>query len=126
MPLTATPATVTHPPRKAEPMPLKSFLNSLLLLSAGAVALASNPDTEPRTMQMLSNETIFKADQYEAREPGAMQWLTARNAYTAVEPAPGYEDSDPGVGEDGEKITPPQDIVAYDLATLERRVLVTS
>ncbi len=74
----------------------------------------------------LTNEAIFADKAFEEESPKATKWLTAENAYTVVEPAAGFEDAEAETGEDGEEIPVPQDIVAYDLDTLERRVLVTS
>ncbi len=103
------------------PLPL-----CLLLLSLGTAAVASTPgaDDKQQATATLTNAAIFKADAYEAEEPGAIQWLIEENAYTAVEPVAGH--TAPKEGADGEKATPPQEIVAYDLDTLERRVLVSA
>jgi len=100
----------------------------MIFMSIGMNALASTAAAED-TQQVgttLNNTAIFNTDDYEAKEPGATRWLTAENAYTALEPAPGYEGREAEVDENGEEISPPHEIVAYDLDTLERRVLVTS
>ncbi|MEO1201856.1 MAG: DPP IV N-terminal domain-containing protein [Pseudomonadota bacterium] len=76
--------------------------------------------------RQLTNEAIFADKAFEAESPKATKWLVEENAYTVVEPAAGFEDVEPELDEEGEKIPPPQDIVAYDLDTLERRILVTS
>ena len=91
-------------------------------------ACATTPDPQPtrREAGVLTNAAIFADKAYEAREPGATQWLTAANMYTAVEPAAGSEDATPGVDANGDDVPLPQDIVAYDLDTLERSVLVSS
>jgi len=112
------------------------FAFSVLL--AGGAACSSAPDNRPSAdatspaspgmdaTRLLTNEAIFKEDQFEAEKPEATKWLTAINAYTALEPAAGYEDVEPEVGDDGEKLSLPHDIVAYDLGTLDRQVLVSS
>ncbi|MEQ8517393.1 MAG: S9 family peptidase [Chromatocurvus sp.] len=100
------------------------FCTVLSFLLPGAFASTPAPGEEQPEIKTLSNQAIFQADAYEAEEPGATRWLTDENAYTALEPAPGYEDTE--VAEGGDDTPPPQDIVAYDLETLERRVLVTS
>ena len=109
---------------------------SLLLAAGTACSSASekrpfadaNRPVQPdmNTSKLLTNEAIFEEKDYEAEKPGATKWLTAINAYTALEPAAGFEDVEPEVDEDGEELPLPQDIVAYDLDTLERQVLVSS
>jgi len=109
-------------------MLLPPFKLRLVLLPIALAACASAPDPVPggNGAGMLSNEAIFSSNDYEAREPGATKWLTAEHAYTAVETVAAYEDAEPEVDEHGDEIPFPQDIVAYDLDTLDRRVLVTS
>lgn len=86
----------------------------IALLAWSGAAVTSASDEERKGMQTLSNEAIFKAEEYAAKKPGAMQWLIAENAYTLVEP----------VADD--KTPVPHEIVAYDLDSLERSVLVTA
>ena len=93
------------------------------MISACAATTATVADTD--SGRHLTNEDIFAGSDYEAAEPGTTQWLTAENAYTALETAEGYESSGDDGAEDEDR-PPPQDIVAYDLDTLARRVLVTA
>jgi len=99
----------------------------MILLALGAIDPAPTAaDDALQANTMLTNEAIFATEDYEAKEPGATQWLTAENAYTALEPAPGQEEREAELDDSGEEIPPPQEIVAYDLDSLERRVLVTT
>lgn len=109
-------------------MHLPPFAIFMIFMSLGANALTSTAAAKDaqQTKVTLTNEAIFSTDDYEAKEPGATRWLTAENAYTALEPAAGHEGREAEVDDTGEEILPPQEIVAYDLDTLERRVLVTS
>ena len=77
--------------------------------------------TEP-----FNNAAVFSTDRYEAQEPGATKWLSAENAYTALEPVPGYREPEAATTGDGSETTTPEEIVAYDLDTLKRRVLVSA
>ncbi|MFN2328083.1 MAG: DPP IV N-terminal domain-containing protein [Chromatocurvus sp.] len=108
-------------------MHLPSLVFFMILASLGANVLTSTAaENAQQVNAKLTNEALFNTEDYEAKKPGATRWLTAENAYTALEPAPGYEGREAEVDENGEEISPPHEIVAYDLDTLERRVLVTS
>ncbi len=111
----------------------------LLLASLLGVATVSSQaqDTAPlvaATPGTLTNEAIFSIEDFEAKKPGTTQWLTAENAYTVLEDSGAASnavaetaDTDEEREEEGEEEVPaPQDIVAYDLDTLERRVLVSA
>ncbi|MEE4278734.1 MAG: DPP IV N-terminal domain-containing protein [Halieaceae bacterium] len=111
---------------------LACILCSLLPIAIAGLARAQEGQ--------LSNEAIFRDDLFEADKPGATQWLSEENAYTVLEPAASAQGSDAAEAEDGEdeesgekgaegeggEEAEAQDIVAYDLDTLERRVLVTA
>lgn len=101
---------------------------SAILLTIGTGALASTPpaDEAQQADEAFTNAAIFSSDRYAAKEPGATRWLPGGNAYTAIEPAPGQGESEAGKIEDSNETTPPQEIVAYELDTLERRVLVSA
>ena len=83
------------------------ILASAFVLSGLALlALAQAADDDGST---LTNEKIFSGSDFEAAAPGTIQWLTAENAYTVLEPSDGHENP----GEDDAPT--PHDIVAYDL-----------
>ncbi|MDJ0940947.1 MAG: DPP IV N-terminal domain-containing protein [Woeseiaceae bacterium] len=68
---------------------------------------------------LLTNAAIFGDKAFDAKEPGRTKWLPGENAYTTLETAGTFE------GEaNGKK--PPRDIIAYDLDSLERTVVVTA
>jgi len=109
-------------------MPVPPRIFRCAFVVAFVTACATTPDSQPtrREAGVLTNAALFADEAYEAREPGATQWLTAVNMYTAVEPAAGFEDATPGADANGDDVPLPQDIVAYDLDTLERSVLVSA
>jgi dipeptidyl-peptidase-4 len=104
------------------------FLAFLPCLEAGAASPA--PGVDASAGARLTNEAIFRDDTFEAQSPGRIQWLVAENAYTVLEAAAGAEGAGSGPRGDSEESAgeapEPQDIVAYDLDTLERRVLVSA
>ena len=104
----------------------RSLCVIFLTLGSGALASAPSPNEAPQVAETFSNAAIFSTDRYEAKEPGATKWLSAENAYTAIEPVPGYGETEAATTSDGSETTPPEEIVAYDLDTLERRVLVSA
>jgi dipeptidyl-peptidase-4 len=92
-----------------------------VLLCAGIATITfADPAADE---SLLSNAAIFTENAYEAEKPGATKWLTAENAYTALEPAAGHKESD---ANNEDEAVVPQDIVAYDLESLERRILVSA
>jgi len=98
----------------------------LPLLIAMLCAPGAHADDAAAQTHELSNETIFRDDAFEARKPGTTQWLDEENAYTVLEAA-ADAGTDPAAGEEvADEEDAAKDIVAYDLATLERRVLVSA
>jgi dipeptidyl-peptidase-4 len=92
------------------------LLPGLILIGAAGLVHADG--------ELISNEAIFRDDAFEAEAPGTTQWLSAENAYTVLEDAPRDSGADgDGAGDDEPEA---KDIVAYDLDTLERRVLVSA
>lgn len=73
----------------------------------------------------LNNESIFEDYAYTAKRPGVVRWTDKGAGFTALETAPGYEDKVLEKDRNGEDIKVFEEIVEYDPATLDRRVLVT-
>ena len=71
----------------------------------------------------LSNEAIFKDRAYKAKVPGTVRWLEDGSGYTALETVAAYKDVKLELDELGEDINPYREIVLYDPATLDRKVL---
>lgn len=101
---------------------------ALVCTALASTALASTTRAEDASpaSALLSNAAIFSSENYAAEKPGATQWLTAENAYTVLEPAPGDARSEEDAAGDSDDLTAAQEIVAYDLETLERRVLLNA
>ena len=76
--------------------------------------------------QRLTLEAIFTDGEYDAKSPGRIRWLADGSGYTMVEDVEGYDDDNPDLDEDGEELPAPKEIVFYDPATDERRVLVSA
>jgi dipeptidyl-peptidase-4 len=75
---------------------------------------------------MLTNEAIFKDYSYDTKKPGQIRWLEDGSGYTALETVEAYRDVEPERDEEGEVIDWAQDIIFYDPATLEPKVLVSA
>ena len=113
---------------------------SCIAVLLGACAASGPAGVGDATGLGLTNEAIFRDKAFEAQRPGRTQWLVDENAYTVLEPSQGAPSNpddpvtDPASddGKDDDKddemgaAPEPKDIVAYDLETLERRVLVTA
>ncbi|MEL0037186.1 MAG: S9 family peptidase, partial [Gammaproteobacteria bacterium] len=74
---------------------------------------------------MLSNEAIYKDYEFNAKRPGAFRWQTEGSNFTALETAAGFEDAELEKDRYGDDIKVYEEIVEYDPATLERRVLIS-
>lgn len=74
---------------------------------------------------MLSNEAIYKDYEFNAKRPGAFRWQTEGSNFTALETAEGFEDAELEKDRYGDDIKVYEEIVEYDPATLERRVLIS-
>jgi dipeptidyl-peptidase-4 len=97
---------------------LPAFLMGLSLLTLSGTA---NSDDHAR----LSNEAIWKDYDFQAKRAGTVRWVDEGAAYTALETAPGFEDAELEKDQYGDDIKIYEEIVQYDPATLERKVLVT-
>ncbi len=107
---------------------MRSLTTRALLAALMALgSLTALADTPKEFATELTHAAIFTDKSYDAEEPGAIQWLSAQNAFTTLEPAGGTRppaESHAGSNEDAPAA--PEDIIAYDLDTLERRVLVSA
>ncbi|MEM6774776.1 MAG: DPP IV N-terminal domain-containing protein [Pseudomonadota bacterium] len=107
------------------------FASLLCVVSASACSQTRDTGALPADAAgRLSNEAIFTTEDFEAKKPGTTQWLTAENAYTVLEDSAAALEARPEAADaaegDEDEAPVPQDIVAYDLDTLERRVLVSA
>jgi dipeptidyl-peptidase-4 len=75
---------------------------------------------------MLTLEAIFKDYAFEAKQPGQIRWLKDGSGYTALETVEAYRDVEPERDEEGEIIKWAEDIIFYDPATLERKILISA
>jgi dipeptidyl-peptidase-4 len=103
---------------------------ALFLFSAWAGASeqeSSDQQTNsPEADQVLTLEAIFKDFDFDPKEPGQIRWLEDGSGYTALETVEAYRDIDPERDEEGEIIKWPEDIVFYDPATQERKILISA
>jgi len=105
----------------------RATLNLLLTLLMASAAIAREAPPEPGSAEgeRLTNEAIFRDDRFDAEKPRQTKWLTAQKAYTVLEPVGGGRDATAGSDErDAKDEAPPVEIVAYDLESQDRRVLV--
>jgi dipeptidyl-peptidase-4 len=63
---------------------------------------------------------------FEAKQPGQIRWLKDGSGYTALETVEAYRDVEPERDEEGEIIKWAEDIIFYDPATLERKILISA
>lgn len=107
--------------------PRASRLALSILLGATLTACSNITDSTPEQsaaratdQSKLTLEAIFGDDAYKAEKPGRLQWLDDNSGYTVLETPQSYtadtEDED----------STPKDIVFYDPANSERRVLVST
>jgi dipeptidyl-peptidase-4 len=75
---------------------------------------------------MLTLEAIFRDYAFEAKQPGQIRWLKDGSGYTALETVEAYRDVEPERDEEGEIIKWAEDIIFYDPATLERKILISA
>jgi dipeptidyl-peptidase-4 len=73
----------------------------------------------------LSNEAIFQSWDYNAKKPMPVRWLDEGGDYSVLETAPGYEQVKLEKDRYGDDIKVYEEIVQYDPATLQRKVLIT-
>ena len=95
----------------------------IVVLSACAQELRNNAPLRQPTGVLLSNEAIFRDRAYIAKAPGAVRWLEDGSGYSALETVEAFKETELELDELGEDINPYQEIVLYDPATLERKVL---
>jgi dipeptidyl-peptidase-4 len=100
--------------------------SSILLTDVFAQPSTHQPANTPETDQMLTLEAIFKDYDFDPREPGQIRWLEDGSGYTALETVEAYRDVEPERDEEGEVIKWAEDIIFYDPATMERKVLVSA
>lgn len=72
----------------------------------------------------LSLEAIFAEDAYKAEQPGRIQWLSDNSGYTMLETPADYDSSEVTGETANDKSPAPKEIVFYDPASSERRILV--
>ncbi|WOJ97052.1 S9 family peptidase [Congregibacter brevis] len=72
----------------------------------------------------LSLEDIFAEDAYKAEQPGGIQWLSDNSGYTMLETPADYDSREVVAETENDKSAAPKEIVFYDPASSERRVLV--
>jgi dipeptidyl-peptidase-4 len=95
----------------------------LSVFSAHAQQAENNSPSPHQSDVLLSNEAIFKDRAYKAKVPGAVRWLEDGSGYTALETVDAFKDAELELDELGEDINPYREIVLYDPATLDRKVL---
>ena len=103
-----------------------AVLSSILLADACAQPSSQQRADVPGAGQMLTLEAIFKDYAFEAKQPGQIRWLKDGSGYTALETVEAYRDVEPERDEEGEIIKWAEDIIFYDPATLERKILISA
>ena len=101
------------------------FVSTFQLWSCANQSIQDRSD-KPEENQLLTLEAIFKDFEFEAKKPGQIRWLKDGSGYTALETVEKYQDVKPERDEEGEIIKWPEDIVIYDPASLERKVLISA
>lgn len=86
--------------------------------------LQGAPDPETDDV-ILTNEAIFRDRTYKAKVPSTIRWLEDGSGFTVLETVAAYEGTELELDELGEDINPYREIVFYDPATLDRKVLVS-
>ena len=103
-----------------------AVLSSILLADACAQPSSQQQADVPGAGQMLTLEAIFRDYAFEAKQPGQIRWLKDGSGYTALETVEAYRDVEPERDEEGEIIKWAEDIIFYDPATLERKILISA
>ena len=103
-----------------------AVLSSILLADACAQPSSQQRADVPGAGQMLTLEAIFRDYAFEAKQPGQIRWLKDGSGYTALETVEAYRDVEPERDEEGEIIKWAEDIIFYDPATLERKILISA
>lgn len=109
----------------------KNYIQLVLIVSTMLVASCASQsfqaqEDKPEDNQLLTLEAIFKNFDFEAQAPGQMRWLEDGSGYTALETVQQYKDIEPDRDGEGEIIKWPEDIVFYDPASQERKILVSA
>jgi dipeptidyl-peptidase-4 len=73
----------------------------------------------------LTNEAIYKSWDYNPKKPGVIRWAEEGSSFTALETAKGYEDAELEKDRNGDDIKIYEEIVQYDPATLDRKILIS-
>jgi dipeptidyl-peptidase-4 len=95
-----------------------------MALSACVQVGHSNSSGSQKGGEMLTNESIFKNWDYNAKRAKAVRWLDEGANYSTLETAPGYEDAVLQKDQYGDDIKEFEEIVQYDPASLDRTVLI--
>lgn len=105
-------------------MPL--LLGAIVLTLTACQPAQQNPQAVNITSDIeLSNETIYRDFEYNAKRPGVIRWSKEGSYFTALETAKGFEDAVLEKDQYGDDIKLYEEIVQYDPATLERTVLIS-
>jgi len=113
-------------------------ISKMLTISAITVTLATmtacgslTKKKEKTTMQKpvngleITNEALFKRWEYNPKRPGVVRWSSKGANFTALETAKGYEDAKLEKDRYGDDIKLYEEIVQYDPATLDRKILIS-
>lgn len=108
--------------------PFLSAVTILLALLTGACTQQSiHQSSDPvEAEKMLTLDAIFKDYAFDDKKPGQIRWLDDGSGYTALETVEAFRDVEPERDEEGEIIKWAEDIIFYDPATLERKVLISA
>lgn len=107
---------------------LRRLFSYSAIVSVACIPLqaANSETTLPRdTGVLLSNEAIFKDLAYKEKKPGTVRWLEDGSGYTSLETVAQHKNTKLELDELGDDINPYREIVFYDPATLDRKVLYT-
>lgn len=111
-------------------MIIKKHLFTSLVLGVFTVMLSSCATVKEENIMsdqtgvMLSNEAIYQDWEYNPKRPGVVRWATDGASFTALETAKGFENAELEKDRYGDDIKLYEEIVQYDPATLERKVLI--
>lgn len=102
-------------------------LNLLLITSCSLQNSMTNQTKNSTTPTgvMLTNETLYKDYEYNAKYPAPIRWETKGSKFTALETAVGFENAKLEKDQYGDEIRIYEEIVQYDPRTLEKNILIT-
>ncbi len=111
--------------RSIQTLKLPTTAVVFFLLAACASIKEKAPMLKQSTGVNLTNEAIYGDWEYNAKRPGVIRWGDEGSNFTALETAKGFEDAELEKDQYGDDIKLYEEIVQYDPATLDRKVLIS-